>query len=268
MGHPDEGMIRALLDEEATGENKAARTHLDTCPRCAEAAAEQAADLQVLTEALALLDTDPPAQAARARILEETHARRKRVRMIRWSLPRVASFAVLITAGAAAALPGSPVRQWIADGWRNLGGTRGPVVTEALEGVGPSPDEGAVEGTERVGATLPVGQGGLELQVRDLSPLASLTVHFVEGNRAGIFSEEGTRFRTEGGRLEASDPPGDVTLEIPSGASPITVVVNGEVYLRKTAGGLQILGPVQTRTPTEIRFGPSGSRPDTPDSGG
>jgi hypothetical protein len=268
MGHPDEGMIRALLDEEATGEKEDARTHLATCPRCEEEAAEQTADLQVLAEALALLDTDPPVQAARARILEEAQARRKGVRMIRRSLPRAASFAVLITAGAAAALPGSPVRQWLADGWRSLGGTPGPVATEALEGVGEPPYEGTVEGTERVGATLPVGQGGLELHVRDLSPLASLTILLVEGTRAGVFSEEGTRFRTEDGRLEALGPPGDVTLEIPSGAGPITVVVNGEVYLRRTAGGLQILGPVQTRTPAEIRFGPSGSRPNPPDSGG
>ena len=52
MGHPDDGMIRALLDEEATGEKDAARAHLATCPQCAETAAEQTADLQVLAEAL------------------------------------------------------------------------------------------------------------------------------------------------------------------------------------------------------------------------
>jgi anti-sigma factor RsiW len=126
MGHPDDGMIRALLDEEATGEKDAARAHLATCPQCAETAAEQTADLQVLAEALTLLDTDPPIQAARARILEEAHGRQRRVHGIRRYLPRVASFAVLITAGAAAALPGSPVRQWLADGWRSLGRTQDP----------------------------------------------------------------------------------------------------------------------------------------------
>jgi hypothetical protein len=106
----------------------------------------------------------------------------------------------------------------------------------------------------------------MELHVRDLSPHSSLTVLLVEGDRAGVFSEEGTRFHTEEGRLQASGPPGDVTLEIPSGAGPITVFVNGEVYLRKTDRGMEILGPVQARTPTEIRFGPSGIPLNSPDS--
>jgi len=57
-------------------------------------------------------------------------------------------------------------------------------------------------------------------------------------------------------------------VEIPRGATAVTVTVNGEVYLEKTKEGLELLGPVRTRSPTEIRFGPSGGDPNAPPPSG
>ena len=184
------------------------------------------------------------------------------------SAPRAASFAVLLTAGAAAALPGSPVRQWMVRGWEAISGAESPSSIASPAGEERGPVEGVGGSSELVGATLLAGREGIELHVSELAPTASLTIVLVEGNRAGIFTEEGTRFRSESGRLEALGPPGDVTVEIPSEARQVLVVVNGNIYLRKTGQGLELLGPVRTRTPTEIRFGPSGPSSNGPPSGG
>ena len=268
MGHPANGTIRAFLDGEATGEFEDTQAHLAQCPQCRTLAREQSLALDSLSEALALLDVEPPLETIRVRLLREMSGGRRGWGTFRRNLPRAASFAILLTAGAAAALPGSPVRRWVTRGWDAVSGSG-----ETTEAVSPSPS--ATEGTDvpgpevgTVGATIPAGADGLELHVRELAGTASLRILLVEGSQAGIFGGEGTRFRTEAGRVIATGPPGDVTMEIPMEASPVLVVVNGEVYLRKTEEGLELLGPVLARTPTEIRFGPSGAGTNGPAAGG
>lgn len=262
MGHPDEGMIRALMDGEAVGQWKELRAHLDECPQCAATAGAQARAHGALVEALPFLDVEPPMEKARARVLRREAERRRPGVVLRRNLPRAASFVVLLTAGTAFALPGSPLREWLATTWKSVSGP-GEAATEAspaLEGVPPTP------GT--VGATIPATSDGLELRILELREGASVRVLLVEGNRAGIFAEEGTRFRSQAGRLEATQPPGDVTMEVPTDAAIVSIVVNGEVFLRKTAQGLELLGPVRDRTSTEIRFRPSGGGTNRPPSDG
>jgi hypothetical protein len=262
MGHPDEGMIRALMDGEAAGQWKELRAHLDECPQCAAMAGAQARAHDALVAALPLLDVEPPIEKARARILRREAERRRPVVVLRRNLPRAASFVVLLTAGTAFALPGSPLREWLATTWKTMSepGEGATETSPAMEGVPPIP------GT--VGATIPATLDGLQLSILGLREGASVRVLLVEGNRAGIFADEGTRFRSEARGLEATQPPGDVTMEVPRDAPLVTIVVNGEVFLRKTAQGLEILGPVRNRTSTEIRFGPTGGDTNRPPSDG
>ncbi|MGW8266741.1 MAG: hypothetical protein ACWGSQ_10255 [Longimicrobiales bacterium] len=257
MGHPAEGEIRAFLDGEAEGNPQALRAHLDACGRCGELAELQSRTMVTAAEALSILDVEPGLERARARILRREADGRRPGAMVRRNLPRAASFVILLTAGAAAALPGSPVRRWVARGWEAVSRPEEPASfpEQGLEaGVA---TEGTPEDPRIVGATVPLGPGGLELDLRNLGPDASLRILFVEGTQAGIFAGEGTQFRSETGRLVASNPPGDVTVEVPLRAPRVLVTVNGETYLRKTERGLELLGPVRSRTPTEVRFGPS-----------
>ena len=268
MEHPNDGMIRALLDGEALKDQERLEAHLVECPRCAEVASAQSSRLQAVTEALAVFDKDPPLEMARARLLRREREILRGWSRVRRNLPRAASFAVLITAGAAAALPGSPVRDWLVGGWESLtsGGDPSPA---SLPGEEEAPGGGEISGgAETVGATLRAVEGRIELHVRDLPSEASVTILLVPGDQAGIFAEEGTRFRSERGRLEAVAPPGDVTVEVPSGASQVLVIVNGDIFLRKTDQGMELFGPVRTRTPTEIRFGPSSAPSNGPPSTG
>lgn len=262
MGHPDEGMIRALLDGEAAGQWKELRAHLDGCPQCAAVARAQARAHGALVEALPFLDVEPPIERARARVLRREAERRRPLVVLRRNLPKAASFVVLLTAGTAFALPGSPLREWLATTWKTMSGPGEGATgaSPAVEGAPPTP------GT--VGATIPATSDGLELSILGLREGASVRVLLVEGNRAGIFAGEGTRFRSEARGLEAAQPPGDVTMEVPTDAPLVTIVVNGEIFLRKTSQGLELPGPVRDRTSTEIRFGPSGGSTNPPPSDG
>jgi len=224
--------------------------------------------MATVAEALSLLDVEPGLEGARARILRRNAEGSTAGARIRRTLPRAASFVILLTAGAAAALPGSPVRRWVTRGWEAISHAEEPV-NPPVQGIeAGEPATAATDDPGMVGATIPLSPGGLELDLRDLGAGASLRILFVDGSQAGIFAGEGTRFRSETGRLVASGPPGDVTMEIPLREARVLVTVNGEPYLRKTERGLEILGPVSSRTPTEIRFHPSGPGANGLPSGG
>jgi hypothetical protein len=173
-------------------------------------------------------------------------------RKYRVPLPLAASLAFLITAGALSALPGSPVRSWVADQW---GSSRTASPSEPLALTGPGNQ--AAE-TDLAGATILPTADGVNLYIRGGSGEAEVIVRLVEGEQAGIFAGEGTRFRTEEGILEAVDPPGEVRVEIPRGITSATLFVEGRIFLRKTADGLEIPEPYLTRTENEIRFASSG----------
>jgi hypothetical protein len=99
----------------------------------------------------------------------------------------------------------------------------------------------------------------MEIGVHGLSPEARLTVQWVEDDEAWIYAGQGTRFSSVAGRLEAYDPPGDVRVAIPQNAPDLTLTLDGTLLLRKSGTELEILGPIQERTPSEIRFETSGA---------
>jgi hypothetical protein len=175
---------------------------------------------------------------------------------MRWSLPKAASIAVLLTAGAAAALPGSPVREWI---WGGSGGSSGSNQEPATVSGPPSeesPSAFAPETPGLVGASLPVKEGRMTIRIEEVKEGAEITVQLVAGDQVGIYSGEGTRFRTGIRLVEARGAPGNLRVELPQGSGECEIVVEGQVYLRQVGGELEVLGPVQSQTPSEIRFAP------------
>lgn len=255
MAHPDEGLIRAFLDGEMDEpEEQALRKHLDTCVACRQDLEAQERAWGEASRALLLLDREPDLVEARNRI----QVRRERQRSAWLSLSRAASIALLLTAGVATALPGSPVRRWIMDGWQAL---RGPETTSVRPSE-PTPetvgggDVSTGAPAEEIGASVPVGTGSLEIWVHGFPSGAALRVEWVDGDQVGVFAGEGTRFRTGEGRLEAFSPPGSVRVELPKSLTQVLVGVDGEVLLRKTGAEVDISGSVQGRTPSEIVFHP------------
>lgn len=248
MGHPDEGVILALLDGEPVEKREDLQAHLESCPQCRALAEAQGLQMRTLSGALSLLDCDPPMADARSRVLAAGRSMAEPRRKYRVPLPLAASRAVLITGGALSALPGSPVRSWVADQWGSSQAAS-PSETLALTGPGNQAAE-----ADLAGATILPTADGMNLYIRGGSDGAEVIVRLVDGDQAGIFAGEGTRFRTEEGILEAVDPPGEVRVEIPRGITSVTLFVNGRVFLRQTSDGLEIQGPYETRTEDEIRF--------------
>jgi len=258
-------------------------SHLAACTVCREALQElEVADLRA-SRVLSLLDVEPDlAEAARR------FQARKRIRdhgvdhpvkggkramagdRIGWnlrpvSLRRAAIVVLLLSGATVSALPGSPVRRWLTDGWEALTSRSvTPAATEALQDR-PSPEApGAPVPNLEAGAGIPTDEGPLEIWIHAMSRQAELRVLWVEGEEAWIYAGEGTRFTRSEGRLEAYDPPGAVRVEVPRNAASVTVGIDGRILVRKAGGELEIQGPVEERTPSEIRFGPA--RP--PNAGG
>jgi anti-sigma factor RsiW len=289
MRHPDEGRTLALLDGELDEAAAAElRSHLARCPACGALAERIARAARRSARALALLEEAPVSNRSRsleardrvqARLAGERGPASAR-RAVGWgrgwwvplTLPRAAGIVLLLTGTAAAAVPGSPLREWIVRGWEGLRAGHSPEVSGMVEG---GTEEGAGARTTpatqptppETGATLLPDAGGVELWIQEVPARAEVTVVFLAGDRAGVFAGAGTSYRTGSGRLEASGPPGPVRVELPRGAARAEVRVNGQVVLRRTAAGTEVLGEVARRAEGAVVFvarPPGGSHPNVP----
>ena len=276
MAHPDEGLIRAFLDGELGEEEAAAiRDHCGSCPECQAEIGVQEEALARTASALLLLDTSPSVDEARRRVQARGDTPVRTGKEVpswwsarRWSarssLPKAASIALLFTAGAASALPGSPVRDWLAQGWAALTGSGGPEVA-TQEGLRPM--EGDSSGLmnpppQETALRMVPGGDGVEIGLFDLPEDAEIRVLWVQGEEVSVFALEGTRFRTEAGRAEAHSPPGGgVRVEIPNALNRVLLTLDGKTLLRKSGSEVEILDSVQSQSPREVVFG-VGPRPN------
>lgn len=251
MTHPGEGTLQALLDGEMpAAEQDALEHHLSECGHCG-------AQLEVLRDAsdhlsraLRLLDRPPPVAEARARL---EHARRRRTAVRSTAVLRRAAILLLGSAAVlSATVPGSPLREWLANG-RGAGtpattAVREPVAESAAESVEPAPAGISVrplEGRMRVVLTAPAS--GSRIRVR-----------LYDGERVGVWAT-GTsaraRFRSGPERLEVDGAgPGEIQVEIPRAVRQFTLEVDGQIYLRKVGEDLRFPGPAVDTAGPEIVF--------------
>jgi hypothetical protein len=171
----------------------------------------------------------------------------RRPRAALWSLSRAAGL-LLVTAAAVSALPGSPVRAWLG---ARFGGSQGaaPAPPPAIGGA-----PAAALAPESTGVRLSVPSGALRVVLRDVAAGTDVRVRLVPGTEASVYAPAGSRFTSAAGRLEARVTPGEVRVELPTGVDPVALEVGGRIYLRSTEAGLEVTGPVVTRTEDEILF--------------
>lgn len=238
MTHLDEGRLLALRDV-ADGSDTRAASHLaacDTCRALLDAVRRQEA---TISEALLSLDETWDLEAARERIraeIAEGAAEEAGVvgriapRRFSWSLSRAAGLILVTAAGAAAAIPGSPVREWL------TGTLSERTPRSAQPAAVDAPD--VATSRESAGVRLAVGTGPVRIVITGLPPATEVRVQLVPGSEAAVLAPAGARFTSGEGRIEAVTETGPVRVELPRGAVPATVEVNGRVYLRNTAEGL------------------------------
>jgi hypothetical protein len=243
MTHLDEGSLVALRDSDEADAH--VTEHLRACARCDDALASARERSAVIAEALAVLDDPIDTSRARAAVRRRLDERRGGGSSSRWwrtHLGRAAAI-LLVTAGAASALPGSPWRAW----WNRADET----VT-----VVPSPGGGAAtsQGSPAAAISVPVSEGRMRVIVRGAGPGSVIEVVWVEGSSARVAAPPGSRFTYADGRAEVAVESGAVRVELPRDAAQATLEVDGRTFLERTGARLDVPGPAVERSDAGIRF--------------
>lgn len=244
MTHLDQATVVTLRDREVATETE--RRHVETCAPCADALSEAERRAITVTEALASLD-DPVVDLEKARASTRAkldHASERALRAGGWWMPAHmgrAAAVLLVAAGAVSALPGSPVRQWIA------GDEAGPPTEPAVR---MAPEQEA----QSAGVTVPLANTGIRVLVSSLGPLDRLEVVWVDGGSARVDAPPGSRFSYAEGRVEALVAGGSVRIELPRSGAPVTLEVDGTPYLSRIGDVVEVTGPVGERSDARILF--------------
>lgn len=239
MKHPDEGRLLAYLDDELGAEE---RGEVERWLReVSGAAAELEAVRQrneVVTATLArTLIPLPDTARVRERLRERLGKPVVRASFWRRSwqnrsgLAQAAVLVLLLAAGAAAAVPGSPVREWLGD---------------AFDGREPADEVAVTHGTEESrddpGVRVRPVEGRLVVVLTGLRE-GDLEVKLVDEDRGAVYAPPGSRFRSGDGRVEVDVEAGPVRVELPRAALEATVRVDGLVYVEKRGERVEFPGP-------------------------
>jgi hypothetical protein len=243
MNHLDEAILVAVRDREDGYEP--ATAHLAGCSMCTDELEEVERRAQVLGEALASLDEHVDVVRAKAAVRGRLDARREEAgaprRMWRGHVGRAAAI-VLLTAGAASALPWSPVRHWWVGEQAETPTVSGPV--------GAAPQAAA----SLAGISVAVPQGRIAVIVRGARAGTEIEVVWVDQATARVSAPSGSGFTYGDGRAEVMAAPGPIRVELPRDASFASLEVDGRVFLERSADGLAVPGPAVERSEAGIRF--------------
>jgi len=241
MSHLVDGTIVAIRDGSLVDAD--ATEHLGTCSSCQaaldDARARANAIERILSQSDDVVDLNAAKAAVRARLDART-TRQSQSRRLRGYAGRAAAV-LLVAAGAAYALPGSPLRDLIAPA------TPGPTVATGTEG-------GSQDVPSQGGIVVEVPDGRIRIVLSGLSDGEALDIVWMDAASARIVAAAGSSFSFAEGRAEASVAPGPVRVELPRQASAVAVEVDGRTYLRRTSGSLEILEPVSEVSEDRIRF--------------
>lgn len=248
--HPDDGVLLALLDGELADERRSAvEAHVEGCDPCASRLDALTRASRRLAGALETLDVPPPDVEA----AELVRAGRRAPGPGDWSpeegsrrgaaLLKAAALVLAFAGAAAAAVPGSPVHDWLSG-----------LVRAAPEAGDAAPaDRTSVPDREGVpGVAVQMEDGRVTVLVTRAPSGTSVTVRLTDGTEAGVWARGG-RYRTAPGRIEVVEPsPDEVLVEIPSGAVEARITVNGRTVWTREDGELRLRvdeGPAPGESP-------------------
>lgn len=282
MEHPVEHMLLAYLDDELSfRDSDAIGKHLAGCPPCQARARELAVAAGDLAAALSCLDVPAPVLTAselqerlvadalheldrpapdlsvedlhRAVRADSEKAPSDAVSIRRWGRPRrrpllAAALVVIFVAGASAAIPGSPVREWLAHSVaRVLGGTGETVVdTPALNGEARVPSPAAISVQPR--------DGLVRIMITRAAPETVIRVRLLDRGSASVWSVQG-RYRTAPGEIELLEAgPGEVLVLLPRSIPSAEVRLDGQVVATKEGPDFRLLIPAADSSDAEVSF--------------
>lgn len=255
MDHPEDGRLLAHLDDELSGDAAARlRRHLRGCEACRRRRDELERASGALSEALGALDVDPPEpepgavhSAAGATGPDDTASSdgdRARVGRSRGpgfghgAIWKAAVLVLTVGAAASAAVPGSPVREWIAESTRRVAG--------AITG-DDRPARSAPETTPPAGVSIGA-EGPTEISITDPAAGLRLRVRTSDDTLVSV-AGRGARYRAGDDGIDVTGPEGpELRIDLPS-SLPVRVTVEGTLLLEQGADGrLTVTAPAADTT--------------------
>jgi hypothetical protein len=250
MKHLDEATILTLRDGGTA--DSAVREHLEACATCRAAMAEAEVRAERIGRTLAALDGPVEATAAKAGVRARLGTRASAAPAHGWGgrhLGRAAAL-LLVTAGAAAALPWSPVRSLWSPPWSEPAAE----APETPAAVVTRPEAPAEVVANEPGITVAVQDGVVQVVVRGAAVGSHVTVSWSDQPTARLTAPSGSRFTYAAGRVEVDASRGDVGVDLPKDASRVSLEVDGQLYLSGSPSALEVPGPAVERSDDAIRF--------------
>jgi hypothetical protein len=270
MNHAGDGLLQAYIDGEVTGEAEAALVaHIGTCATCGQELDELRSAAEMFHGAMALMIGTPALEAARTGILRASRTHDTAIpsiapkrggigRFAAGSLARAAALVLLVAGGAAAIIPGSPLRRWITQGIDRAGAALSSAPPEATPL--PPVEPATVERELVPGAGMFIAP--VNDQVRVFVYAAGgegrLTVRLVDASMASVQTDSSARnvtFRRSAGRMDILNlGTSHAEIRLPRTLGAASVEVNGTPYLIKDGDQVRVTGPTVRRTSDEIVF--------------
>ena len=254
MRHYVEGVLQAYLDDEVSAAERAGiATHIESCDSCAAELGELRNAATLFSSSVASLDS-AVSLATAGSLRAQAKARR------RWlwvtsgnALTRAALLILGLTAAAAAAVPGSPVRRLVDAAIRSLSGSVPRTAT-----IQESPAVVAAPPAIPTGGAAIATRGTLHIALTNTAKGNTYRVRLIEGANAGIETSGdagSARFRSGEGRIEMiGGGTGEVLILVPHSVIDGTVEVDGVTFFRKVGSALRFPGPAPDSTSGDYLF--------------
>lgn len=258
-GHVCDGTLMAFLDEELKAAQRAAvGRHVHACRACGERLARLRTASNQLSGALPALHDDPvlPADAVSLSLTPRAltgrqgrtgQAPRSRRRPVsprrRWRAGVWAAALVVLSAGALAAFPGSPVHTWLS---RKLGDlARGQSAAARGSPTPPAP----------VVSILPY-EGSVTVRLTGTTSATHVHVRLVAGTEARV-EAPGATFRAGPGFVDVSEGSESehITIDLPRSVRSARVEIDGRLAVIKDGELLRRVGAATGTSDSSVELG-------------
>lgn len=218
MSHPDRESLRRFIDGELTDDDRlATAAHIDKCTECSDTLANVQREDAWVGSLLSTLDS--PQRIAASRFAPRT-------RMPIWLRRAAVLFFLLSVAGAAWALPGSPLRRWLDD--TAVDASNASTLDETANHA-PAPHGGIeipVDGAVQIAFMQRQSRGAIRVILSDSTGI----VLTILGDDAGIDSRSEHSVVIDNRASSA-----DYAIRVPHGAADLVIRVADRIVFRKTA---------------------------------